>query len=636
MEMAIRKNLALLILLLFIVSTTVSAGAYQEAPVLAERVAKGELSPLEERLPEEPMVVQPVNSIGKYGGTWRRLCIAGWDTTLGASMGYESLVRWDRSGVRVVPGIAKSWDILDGGKTYVFHLRKGIRWSDGVPFTSEDIVFMCEDVLNNKAIYPIFPRWFIIDDKPMEVSAPDPFTIVFHFAKPYGIFLEVLAVRGLQNWLFGPKHYLKQFHEKYADPDELQKEVRKAGFESWSQLFGLKEQVAQNPELPTLCPFIVKIPPPSTRIVAERNPYYWKVDPEGNQLPYIDRVAFTVVDNSEVLNFKAMAGDLDFQARRIDTANFSLFMENRKKGNYHILRDYSPDTAVIYVNQCSQDPRMRGLLQDRRFRIALSVAINREEVIDLIYQGMAVPSRGVSWPGDPYYLPEYNQKYLEYDPELANRLLDELGMEEGFSGMRRMPDGTPFKQIISVYPSELGTTIDLWQLVAAHFREVGLDFVVKIDAPSLSHLQLIAGNTNFWAYQVWFMHWVVDPQYYFPMSTLTYIAPLFGQYVSTFGKRGIEPPEEYMRMTNWYHDLRSEMNEARRVEFGQRIMKQWAEESYVIGICRPELLTIVKNNFGNVPEHVIHSWTTRTPGYLNIEQFYFDNPEGKFEGATMH
>lgn len=600
---------------------------FQEAPMLTELVEKGVLPPVEQRLPEDPVIVNPEKSIGKYGGTWRRLCINGWDTTLDSRMSYESLVRWDRSGYNIVPGIAKSWEIADEGKKFIFHLHQGIRWSDGEPLTSEDFIFYCNDVLKNKAIRPIFPRWFLLDGEAMEISAPNPYTIVIRFPKPYGIFLEVLAVRGTQFDLFGPKHYLKQFHEKYADATELKKMAREAGFESWRDLFEIKSRMSENPDLPVLAPFRLRIPPPATRIIAERNPYYWKVDPQGNQLPYIDRIAFTVVDYQEIINFKAIAGDVDFQARRIQASNYSLFMQNKQQGNYHVLRDYSPDCPVIYVNQCSRDTEIRDLLQDKRFRIALSIAINRKELIDFIYSGMAKPSRAISHPQDPYYLPEYDEKYLEYNPALANRLLDELGMQKQSSGFRTMPNGKRFKRILNIYPAELGTSADLWQLVVEYFREVGLEFVVKIENADIGWMQAVNGNIDFWASQIWFMNWVVDPQYYFPMTDRSFIAPLYGMYVSTNGLKGIKPPEEYMRMTNWFHELSSAMNKERRLELGRRILSQWAEESYVIGICRPELLTIVSNDFKNVPENIIHSWTTRTPGYLNIEQFYLDREE---------
>ncbi len=597
--------------------------------MLAARVARGELPPVDDRLPEEPAVVEPVNGIGKYGGSWRRVTMGLGDIQLRNRMGYEPLVRWDRTGRQVVPGLAKRWEVLDGGKTYVFHLRRGLKWSDGHPLTADDFLFYFEDVLGNKEITPIFPWWLAIDGEPVRLSAPDAHTLVFEFDQPYGIFLEMLSYRG--NEILGPKHYLMQFHRDYVPAAELETKARERGVGTWFRLFQLVNNLDDNPDMPTWKPFKLMVPLPSTRIVAERNPYYWKVDPAGNQLPYIDRVVYTDVQNNEIATFRAMAGEVDFQARRMDTANYPLFMENRQKGQYRVLRDLNPGAFVCYINQHSRDPVLRPLLQDRRFRIALSVAVNRAELVDLVYTGMAEPSRGVASPFDPFYLPWFDERHLEYDPDRANALLDELSMKRGRLGMRRLPNGQPFRQMLRVYPSESGTSSDLWQLVADYWREVGLDFILKIDERTLSVLQVSNGNSDFWAYATAGMHWILDPQWFVPWAQDSFFAPLYGRYHITAGKGGVKPPPDIQRLLDWYLELVATTDEARRLELGSRILGQWAEESYTIGICRAELLTIVSNRFKNVPDEIIHSWRLMTPGYIDIEQFYLEDWEGAAE-----
>lgn len=600
-----------------------AASAYQEAPMLAERVARGELPSVAERLPDVPAVVQPVERIGKYGGMWRRLAVGSHDLMLGARLGYEPLVRWGRDATGVVPGLAERWEVRDEGRTYALYLRKGVRWSDGAPFTSEDLLFWYEDILQDKELTPVFPSWLVMDDVPVVVTAPDPYTVEFRFAKPYGIFLEYVAFLG--NSMFYPKHYLNQFHPRYTDVAELERKAKDRGLALWYQLFGRQANPEENTELPTLRPFVLKTDPTATRVIAERNPYYWKVDPEGHQLPYLDGIAYTVLQNAEILNFKSMTGEVDFQDRRIDSANFPLFMENRAKGHYRVLRDGNPTPVVIYVNPCSRDEELRPLLANRNFRIALSVAINRAELIDLMYSGMAKPSRGVASPYDPFYLPEYDGKYLQYDPGLANRMLDELGLTRDSLGMRNLPGGKPFRQVLNVFPSETGTALELWQLVADYWREVGLDFVVKTDAATLSVMQVTNGNSDFWAYATSGMVWIVDPVWYVPWMPNSYFAPQYGRYRATHGKGGIKPPEEYQRLLDWYLELRSVVgDDARRRELGQNILKQWAEQCYTIGICSSDLLTIVSNRFKNVPEHIIHDYRVMTPGYIGIEQFFID------------
>jgi peptide/nickel transport system substrate-binding protein len=586
------------------------------------------LPPVEERLPENPVVVEPVDSIGTYGGTWRRLSIGNRDIQLDCRMGYDPLVRWDRTGRNVVPGLAERWDILDAGRTYVFHLRRGVKWSDGHPLTSEDFLFVYEDILCNKEITPIFPSWLEVGGQPVEVLAPEPYKVVFRFGRPYGIFLEALAFRGYSILL--PKHYLKQFHPRYVDKTELERMAEKRGLTPWPRLLGRMSNCNENPDIPTYRPWKITVPPPARRMIAERNPYYWKVDPAGNQLPYIDRIAYTDIQNNEMVTMKALAGEVDFQARRIDTTNFPLFMENAEKGGYRVIRDESPISVCLFVNQHSKDPEIRPILQDRKFRIALSVAINREELIDVLYTGMAVPSRGVASPFDPYYLPEFDKKYIEYDPDKANHLLDEIGLVRGRHGIRRLPSGRPFRRILNVYPSEAGTSTDLWQLVVDYFREVGLDFILKVDAVYLSVLQVRNGNSDFWAYTETGMHWVVNPLWYVPWQSSSYFAPAYGRYQASGGrdKQGVKPPPEFQRLIDWYLELCSTVdNDARKLELGHKILRQWDEECYVIGVCRPDLITIVSNTFRNVPDSIIHDWRVMTPGYIGIEQFYIDEKQ---------
>lgn len=613
----------------------VSTGtAYQESPMLAKLVAEGRLPSVEQRLPDRPVVVEPVESIGTYGGTWRRVALSKFDILLLHRLGYEPLVRWDRTGRRVVPGVAEGWEVRDGGRTYVFRLRKGLKWSDGQPFTSEDLRFWYEDIALNKELSPIFPTWLSVDGQPVTVVAPDPYTVEFRFAEPYGIFLETCAV--MSSWIIAPKHYLAPFHPRYTEAAELNRRARQRGVDHWFQLFMRKNDPDENPDLPTLKPFVIKVPPPASRVIAERNPYYWKVDPAGNQLPYIDRIAYAMVQNVEIANFKAMAGEVDFQFRLIDSANYPLFMANRTKGGYRVLTDDSASPIIVYVNPHSKDPRLRPILADRRFRIALSVALNRAEIIDLIYLGLATPSRGVASPLDPYYLPEFEERYITYDPSLANRLLDEVGLTKGRDGMRRLPDGSPFREIMNCYPSEEGVTADLWQLVADQWREVGLDFVVKLDARALSTMLVANGNTNFYAYAIAGLHWAIEPQWYVPWSAWSFFAPLYGRYRASGGRdpMSVPPPPEYQRLIDWYMAFRSVVgDEGRRQELARNILRQWSEQCYVIGVVRRKVLTIVSNAFKNVPERLINENRLASPGYIGIEQFYFgrDSTDGTAE-----
>lgn len=605
-------------------SATPTPADYREAPMLAELVRAGKLPPVEQRLPEKPLVVPPVRSIGKYGGTWNRLCINPNDTNMRYGLGYEPLVRWDRSAAHVVPGLAERWEIGDGGRTYVFHLRHDVKWSDGHPFTAEDILFWFEDIVSNEDVYPIFPIMFTPDGTRFTVTSPDPHTVEFHFQRANGMFLEIMAFRGAL--MYAPKHYLQQFHVNHANREELEEQARDFGLGVWDRLFLKMSDPDHNPQLPTVTAWKLSVGPPATRYVAERNPYYWKVDPEGNQLPYIDRIHYTVVHNVEMLNLKAMNGESDNQGHYLQTPKYTLFMENRERGNYRIQTDRR-STHGIYVNHASKDPAIRPILRDRRFRIALAVAINREELIELVFRGLAAPARGVSMPNDPYYLPRFNKLYLEYDPDRANQLLDEVGLRRGVDGRRRMPNGEPFRQLINWSPEDSPQS-EMWELVVEYWRELGLEFILKPEARALFRLRTWNGDTNFWCYAVEEIHWPLQPHLYVPVSQDFRPAPLYGLYAATEGKAGIKPPLEFQRLIDWYKELAGTVgDEQRKLELGRRILTQWSEECYFISLVVDKQLWIVSNRFKNYPDQMIPAWALQTPGYIGPEQFYLDVEE---------
>lgn len=603
---------------------------YHQAPMLDAAVAAGTLPPVAQRLPDHPAIVKPLHKIGQYGGTWRALAASASDLQLNNRLGYEPLVRWSRTGTGIEPGVAESWEMRDEGKTFIFHLRKGMKWSDGHPFTSADFVFTAEEVLRNPNLSWLSLTSLKSNNELPTVEAPDEYTVIFRFTTPYGSFPYGLAYQGQQHELFCPRHYVMQFHPKYVPEAELKEKIKKSGFREWSELFMFTIDHDRNPDLPTVAPFKVKVPWPSPRCVAERNPYYWKVDPEGNQLPYIDQIAFTTAFDSTVLNMKAMNGEVDFQMRRIEAGYFTLFKERGPELGYRVLVTPSTSPTCVYVNLHSVNEKLRPLLQDRRFRLALSHAINREELVELIYSGMAEPSSGFTIPQDTYHIPGLERANTEYDPDRSNRLLDEIGMKRGRSGLRHFPDGTPFAEILYVYPSEEGMNPDLWQLVVDYWREAGLQFSMKHQDVTQAYLQATAGNTDFWTYVNASLHWAVEGIWKVPIASMSYMAPAYGSYYASSGRLGAPPPPEIQRLVDWYFEMRSTPDEARRLELGHKIMRQWAEECYVIGICRSPVVGILSNRFRNVPEtDVNYDYRLKSPGYLSIEQFYIDEQEGK-------
>ncbi len=605
---------------------------YNEAPMLAAQVVKGELPPVAQRLPDEPVVVEPVKSIGKYGGTWRRMAKALGDMGQNSRFGYETLLRWDRSGTQVIPGIAERWEMNDDATEFTFHLRKGMKWSDGQPFTAEDFHYTHHDVETNEELRANYTLWKTIDKQVMELETPDPYTVVIRFHKPYGLFPEMLCYRGSMLALCQPKHYMKQFHVSYRDRKELIKEAKDAGFVNWKVYYGDRGNLEKNPELPSINAFVGQVMFPAPRGKAVRNPYYWKVDTAGNQLPYIDQITYTTVFDGNVLNLKAQSGEVDFQARHINAGNFTLFMESRNKAHdpknrYRVHVEPSTGAICIYVNQYSRDPQIRPILQNPKFRVALSIAINREEINEMVFSDLAEPSNGVTTEADWYYTEGVDKANTQYDPAQANRLLDEVGLKRGIGGMRRLPNGKPFRQLIHIFPSEAGDSEDLWLLVSEYWREVGLHFIVKHQDGALAGMQVRNGDSDFYAYSSSGLHWELDGLWYAPLTASSYYAPLYGRYHESKGKAGVKPPDEHQILVDWYGQMKSTPDRNLRHEIGKRIMRYWSDKCYLIGILRKPEVFIISNRFKNVPDRIIQDYTLMAPGYIGIEQFYLDDSE---------
>ncbi|MEZ4637678.1 MAG: ABC transporter substrate-binding protein [Caldilineaceae bacterium] len=432
--------------------------AAKEAPMLAEMVAAGELPPLEERIPTNPMVVTPVESLGEYGGTWRTGLRGGQDNAwLVRTIGYDYLVRWDPAWSEVVPNLAESVEASDDATEFTFHLREGTKWSDGEPFTADDIVFWYEATVADEGYAATHPvgGWLIAGDEPVVVEKIDDYTVVFRFAAPNGLFLQRMATPSGAGIVEVPEHYCSQFHASYTD--DLDALIAENNATDWVNLFELKcggvpgtPYTARwyNADLPVISAWDISIPygGTSTQVVAERNPYYWKVDTEGRQLPYIDRFLAEIGEDVEVLTLRALNGDIDMQDRHIATlANKAVFADNAEAGEYGFF-DTIPsgmNTVAIALNLTHKDPVKREIYQNKDFRIALSHAINRQEIIDVVYVGQGEPYQLAPRPTSPFYNETLAKQYTEYDPAEANEILDSIFPEKNADGIRLGPDGNP-------------------------------------------------------------------------------------------------------------------------------------------------------------------------------------------------
>ena len=351
----------------------------------------GKLPSVKERIGEDPLVIKPVHEIGRYGGTIRRGFTGPGDWSAGVRFcGNDSLVHWDVTGTKPTPLAAKSWQFSDGDKTLTIHLRRGMKWSDGKPFTADDFVFWFEDLYKNKDLVPSPSPYLTTKSGPAELEKIDTYAVRWKFKDPYWVFVVILTgptgfggqahdshVSALGG--YAPAHYLKQFHPKYVSKEELDQKVKEGKFDNWVNLLKFKADWGLNPELPVISPWRTTQGRNTATWVLERNPYYFGVDTEGNQLPYVDKVVLTLGENLEVINLRAIAGEYDWGERHLDLQKLPVFIENQQKGSYKVHLDpggIGSDAALLCNQSYEADAEIAKWLTNADFRRAL-VAGNR-------------------------------------------------------------------------------------------------------------------------------------------------------------------------------------------------------------------------------------------------------------------
>jgi peptide/nickel transport system substrate-binding protein len=592
--------------------------------MLAEQVKAGKLPPLEQRLPvaEDVLVVDPVEEIGQYGGTWRRAFTGTADFHAYGRVVYEQMLRWPRDPKQPIqPGLAKSWEWSNDGKTLTLYLRRGLKWSDGHPFTVDDILFWWEDIEQDKNLTPAIHAEWVQAGEPMRVVKVNDATVRLEFARPNGLATRMLAFHGNQ-WplnferfgFFAPKHYLQQFHPKYNKSLSDYK------------LFNEKAD-DYNPERPAMGSWrITSWQPGDNKIIATRNPYYWKVDPRGQQLPYIDEVRLDLVENAEVVNLKAANGEIDMQFRHIAITKFPVLQENAQRGNYRLLRWPAAEgsSPVLFPNQTVESANLRKAFRDKRFRQALALAINRDQINQVSFRGLAVPRNATLVPDSPYYLPELEKANADYAPDRAEQLLDELGLKKDQNGIRRFENGEAVAFVIeSSYTS--GPLLDALELVRKDWQRLGLQVDLKTMERSL-YWQRATGNQVQMA--VWGMDRglepFVDPIYLIPFDNRSWWAPDWGVWYNTGGARGEEPIGDARKVQQLYDEFKLTVDPAKQIEIGKQIVKLHSDNVFIIGtVGMSPSIVVVKNNFRNVPEKAVTDWIYMSPGNLDPSQFFF-------------
>ncbi len=607
---------------------------YHEAPEMAALVASGELPPLEERLPVEPVVVQPDEAIGKYGGT----LVVNIDGTrpVSSDVNYfliEPLTVHSPQ-EEIIPNVASGWEWNDDYTQLTLMLRQGIKWSDGTPFTADDIMFWWNDFVLNEELTPTPHALLKRDGVVAELVKTDDFTVQFSFAKPYALFTIYLGSWGFPRTdpTTMPMHYLKQFHPNYAEMATIEAAMKEDGFDTWVDLFNFKRG-AENPDNPSLAAWILNERPPQEVQTYRRNPYYWKVDTEGNQLPYISEIRTNRIADTEATLLKTIAGELDYVGIGWvgGPANLALLTENKEAADYRFAyANWMPNAyGNIMFNYTSGDETKRELYNKKEFRQALSVAINREEIVKLQYKGGVFPSQIAPARGAPYHgESELFQSWAQYDPELSNKMLDELGLtERDAEGFRMAPNGEKLLLIISATTSWPPETPVLMELVRGYWGSVGINATVAPEDGALWGTRHNNGEHDVAARGGHFGGGPVHPTLNantFALSGWQW-SPEWAKWLDTNGEEGSEPPDEVKQLRVLRDQILGEADAEVRNTLMQQVFEIHMDNLWSIGLVvddpRFGQLKIVKNRVRNVPTSSISGeWYPMVPASWFINE----------------
>ncbi len=606
-----------------------------ETPMFRQAVAAGQLPPLPERLPKRPRVMPldgPGQSLGRHGGTLRTLIRKQKDVKLFAVYGYARLVGYG-SDLALRPDILEEIAVEEG-RIFTLHLRPGHRWSDGHPFTAEDFRYWWEEVANSPTLSPKgLPLALEVNGEAPSFEVIDRYTVRYSWSRPNPFLLPRLASAS-PLFLYRPAHYLKQFNPRYADAEKLAAAVARARVRNWAVLHDRRDvmYLFTNPDQPTLQPWMVRTAPPSTRFVAERNPYFHRVDREGRQLPYIDRMIMTVVAPS-LIAAKSGTGETHLQARGLFLSDYTFLRDGEAAYGFKTLlwRMASGAQIALYPNLNAADAGWRTLLRDVRFRRALSLAINRGTINEFLYFGLAQEGNNTVLAESPLYRDDYRTRWAQFDPDQASDLLDELGLEKRNSeGIRYLSDGR-LLQVVVETAGEQGEQVDVLELIAQDWADIGVKLLIKPTHRDTLRARVAAGETiiSVWAGLI---NGVPGPDSspgeLVPNSRIDLNWPSWGLYEETSGTMGRQadflPVQNLLKLNKaWLGAADSTEREV----IWHDILKLHADQVFTLGIVSGvRQPVIVANRLRNLPEEGLYNWD---PGALfgiyNPDTFWFDD-----------
>ena len=629
-------NISLIFTLVFLVFFYINnnAFAYSEAPSLAKKVAAGKLPPVEERLPFNPRKLNFKNlglKIGKYGGSIRMLMARAKDARQMSVYGYSRLVGYHPKTFELEADILESFEVEEG-RRFTFELRRGHRWSDGQPLTSEDFRYWWEDVANNKALSPVGPPKIMTINGELPIfEVINRYKFRYTWKRPNPDFLPRLASAS-PLYIYRPAHYMRQFHEKYTDRDILKKIVKKSKQRNWAALHNKMDNLYRNDNvnLPVLQPWVSISKPSASRLIFKRNPFFHRVDPEGKQLPYADSFIFTIANN-KLIPAKTGTGEVDLQARylRFDDYTFLKKGEERSPYSTRLWKTAKGAHLALFPNLNVNNPILRKLIRDVRFRRALSLGVHRHEINQVIYYGLAIGGNNSVLPESPLYRPTYRNKWANFDLQKANQLLDDIGLvQRDSSGIRLMPDGSPLHLIIETAGESTEQT-DVLELVRDSWLKIGIKIFSKPSQRNVFRNRIFSGET---AMSIWsgvengLITADSSPAEFVPTSQQSLQWPKWGQYHETNGKAGEKPTGEHIiHLLELYQRWKNTAAQKEKSKIWQKILEIHSDQIYSIGLVAAVLQpVVVSSQLKNVPLSAIYNWNPGAHfGIYKPDTFWF-------------
>lgn len=614
--------------------------ATQEAPMLSAQVVAGKLPPLAQRLPAQPERIRPQEAGGRYGGTLKSALLPTGDENGVLRFVAQGLTRWDAKFDRVLPNIAESWTVNRDATEYVFVLRRGMRWSDGEPFTADDVVFAVNDVLGNRDIFRSVADRYQAGGQVMEAEKIDDSHVRIRFAAGNRMLPEELAGPYGHHPVIYPKHYCSRFHLKYNP--EATREAQAAGLNAWGAQFHRQcsdySTRWSNPDKPTLDPWVIVEPyganaggsaaGEASRVLLQRNPYFWQVDTEGRQLPYIDSLEFAILKDAPAVLASAAQGRFDLQIRHVSTVAARSQLRPLVEGGSHVfmrLPDVNASAVGLYLNHTTPRLPLRLLFTSVRFKAALSLAIDREAIAREVFKGEATPWQVGPPAGHRFYNEKLATQYTRQDIAEANRVLDELGLTKRDAEGYRMTQGggrVSLRAMVNDYSQQM---IDTLRLIQPAWQQIGVELLIE---PGERDSVANRARSNDYDIGVDVVSGGIDPT----QNPRAYLAqhpsdsrqslPWVQWYISQ-GARGIEPsPSMKQRQALWDEWKAAPSQEAADALFRQ-ILALAADELEVLGtVSSPAQTALRSTRLHGVPASMPGAWIWPTPN-PSLPQQYF-------------